>query len=172
MKTPVLATTIAESGHLRGWRPSVIESTSIASAPFGPAAHIAVERALAEFRSGRPVVIDSRSGSTAVLPIDGMTDARLAAFRQLCAPSQVHVVVTASRARALGLEATGPVGLVLPENANFAVSTNWGGFGSESALAIGGAARLTDNLYFSGGGAFASGGRSSGGGRAGVTFAW
>jgi GTP cyclohydrolase II len=99
----------------------VIESTSIASAPFGPAAHIAVERALAEFRSGRPVVIDSRSGSTAVLPIDGMTDARLAAFRQLCALSQVHVVVTASRARALGLEASGPVGLMLPENADAAV---------------------------------------------------
>jgi GTP cyclohydrolase II len=99
----------------------VIESTSVASAPFGPASHIAVERALAEFRSGRPVVIDSRSGSSAVLPIDGMTDARLAAFRQLCAPAPLHVVVTASRAHALGLEATGPVGLVLPENASAAV---------------------------------------------------
>jgi GTP cyclohydrolase II len=50
-----------------------------------------------------------------------MTDARLAAFRQLCAPAQVHVVVTASRARALGLEASGPVGLMLPENADAAV---------------------------------------------------
>jgi GTP cyclohydrolase II len=50
-----------------------------------------------------------------------MTDARLAAFRQLCAPAPLHVVVTASRAHALGLEATGPVGLVLPENASAAV---------------------------------------------------
>jgi GTP cyclohydrolase II len=75
---------------------------------------------LAEFRSGRPVVIDSRSGSAAVLPIDGMTDARLAAFRQLCAPAQLHVVVTASRARALGIDASAPVGLVLPDNANAA----------------------------------------------------
>jgi GTP cyclohydrolase II len=75
---------------------------------------------LAEFRSGRPVVIDSRSGSVAVLPIDGMTDERLDAFRQLCTPAPLHVVVTASRARALGLEAAGPVGLVLPENANAA----------------------------------------------------
>lgn len=97
----------------------MIESTSIApAAPFGSVAHIAVERALAEFRSGRPVVIDSRSGSVAVLPIDGMTDARLAAFRQLCAPAQLHVVITASRARALGLDAAGPLGLALPENAN------------------------------------------------------
>jgi GTP cyclohydrolase II len=99
----------------------VIESTSIASAaPFGSAAHIAVERALAEFRSGRPVVVDSRTESSAVLPIDGVSDERLAAFRHLCAPAQLHVVVTASRAHALGLEATGPVGLVLPESADAA----------------------------------------------------
>jgi GTP cyclohydrolase II len=99
----------------------VIESTSVGSAtPFGSAGHIAVERALAEFRSGRPVVIDSPSGSTAVLPIDGMNDARLASFRQLCAPAQLHVTVTASRARALGLEASGPLGLMLPDNANAA----------------------------------------------------
>jgi GTP cyclohydrolase II len=99
----------------------VIESTSIApAAPFGSAAHIAVERALAEFRSGRPVVIDSASGSVAVLPIDGMTDLRMAAFRTLCAPAQLHVVITASRARALGLDASGPVGLALPENTNAA----------------------------------------------------
>jgi GTP cyclohydrolase II len=96
----------------------VIESASAASAaPFGSAGHIAVERALAEFRSGRPVVIDSHSGSVAALPIDGITDARLAAFRQLCAPAQLHVVVTASRARALGLEAMGPVGFAVTENA-------------------------------------------------------
>ena len=49
-----------------------------------------------------------------------MTDARLAAFRQLCASAELHVIVTASRARALGLEATGPHGLALPENANAA----------------------------------------------------
>ena len=99
----------------------MIESKSVASAdPFGPADHIAVERGLAEFRSGRPVVINSRSGSVAALPIDGMTDGRLAAFRQLCAPAKLHVVVTASRARALGLDANGPVGLALPENANAA----------------------------------------------------
>ncbi len=49
-----------------------------------------------------------------------MTDAGLAGFRQLCTPAQLHVVVTASRARALGLEAVGPHGLALPESANAA----------------------------------------------------
>lgn len=99
----------------------MIESTSMAgAAPFGPAAHIAVERGLAEFRSGRPVIIDSHLGSMAALPIDGMTDARLGAFRKLCAPASLHVVITASRAQALGLEATGPVGLALAEDATAA----------------------------------------------------
>jgi GTP cyclohydrolase II len=99
----------------------VIESTGAASAaPFGPPEHVAVERGLAEFRSGRPVVITSQAGSTAALPIDGMTDARLAAFRQLCHPA--HVVITVSRARALGLEANGPLGLILSSDAN-AVTT-------------------------------------------------
>jgi GTP cyclohydrolase II len=99
----------------------VIESKGVAAAdPFGPAGHIAVERGLSEFRSARPVVIDSRSGTIAALPIDGITDGRLAAFRQLCGPVKLHVVVTASRARALGLDANGPIGLALPENANAA----------------------------------------------------
>jgi GTP cyclohydrolase II len=66
------------------------------------------------------VVVDSHSGSVAALPIDGITDARLAAFRQLCAPVQLHVVITASRARALGLDATAPVGLAFADGANAA----------------------------------------------------
>src|SRR5262245_65663633 len=42
-----------------------------------------------------------------------MTEARLASFRRLCAPSQPHLVVTQRRAQALGLAATGPIGLAL-----------------------------------------------------------
>jgi GTP cyclohydrolase II len=90
------------------------------AAPFGSADHIAVERGLAEFRSGRPVIIESRSGSTIALPIDGMTDARLRAFRQLCAPAPLHVVITSSRARALGLTAAGALGLTLANDADAA----------------------------------------------------
>src|SRR5215813_13671418 len=79
----------------------------------GKPGHVAVERGIAEFRSGRPVVI-TRAGATALaLPVDGMTDGRLASFRRLCAPAEPHLVVTQRRAQALGLPATGPIGLAL-----------------------------------------------------------
>jgi hypothetical protein len=61
---------------------------------------------------------------------------------------------------------------VLPDNASYAVSMNWGGFGTQSGLAFGGAARLTENVFLNGGGAVGTGGRGVGGGRAGVTVAW
>jgi GTP cyclohydrolase II len=79
----------------------------------GKPGHVAVERGIAEFRSGRPVII-SRAGATALaLPVDGMTDGRLASFRRLCAPAEPHLVVTQRRAQALGLLAKGPIGLAL-----------------------------------------------------------
>jgi GTP cyclohydrolase II len=81
-----------------------------------------VERGLAEFRSARPVLIDSPAGSIAALPIDGMTDERLSVFRQLCAPARLHVLITASRARALGLDATAPLGLALSDDASAATT--------------------------------------------------
>jgi GTP cyclohydrolase II len=80
---------------------------------FGAPKQVAVERGLAEFRSGRPVIITSGDEATAALPIDGMTDDGLAAFRQLCAPVRPHLLVTARRARALGLEGAGPAGLAI-----------------------------------------------------------
>jgi GTP cyclohydrolase II len=80
--------------------------------------HVAVERALAEFRSGRPVFITGGGNAALALPVDGMTDERLAAFRQLCRPSGSHLAVTNRRAQALGLPAAGPIGLALSENDN------------------------------------------------------
>src|SRR3977135_3264512 len=72
----------------------------------GKPEHVAVERGIAEFRSGRPVVI-ARDGMAALaLPIDGMTDTRLAAFRRLCAPVEPHLVITDRRAQALGIAST------------------------------------------------------------------
>ena len=67
---------------------------------------------MAEFRSGRPVIVSS-SCSIAALPVDGMTDERLAAFRQFCAPERPHLLITARRARVLGLEAAGAVRLAI-----------------------------------------------------------
>jgi hypothetical protein len=43
-------------------------------------AHILAERALSEFRSGRPVLITSASDAITALPVDGMTEASLSPF--------------------------------------------------------------------------------------------
>jgi GTP cyclohydrolase II len=80
---------------------------------FGKPKHVAVERALAEFRSGRPVIIRAGEEATVVLPVDGMTDQGLASFRLVCAPGRPHLLITARRARALGLEGAGPTGLAI-----------------------------------------------------------
>ena len=50
-----------------------------------------------------------------VLPVDGMTDEGLASFRLICAPGRPYLLVTARRARALGLEGAAPTGLALGE---------------------------------------------------------
>src|ERR1700730_8414900 len=81
----------------------------------GKADQVAVERGLAEFAAGRPVILPSRRGSALVLPVDGLTDAILAGFRQLCAPARPYLLITARRARALGLDAAGPTGLAVGE---------------------------------------------------------
>jgi GTP cyclohydrolase II len=80
---------------------------------FGKPEHVAVERGLAEFRSVRPVIITGGGGSVAALPVDGMTDEQLAAFRRLCAPAKPYLLITARRAEVLGLAASGPVGLAI-----------------------------------------------------------
>src|SRR6266436_4232799 len=80
---------------------------------FGTPKQVAVERGLAEFRSGRPVIVTSAGERVVALPVDGMSDQRLAAFRPLCAPGRPHLLVTARRARALGLDAAGPTGLAI-----------------------------------------------------------
>jgi GTP cyclohydrolase II len=81
----------------------------------GERAQIAVERALSEFRSGRPVLITSASDTVTALPVDGMTEAMLVAFRLLSRPVRPFLLVTARRARAMGVEASGPTGIALAE---------------------------------------------------------
>jgi GTP cyclohydrolase II len=80
---------------------------------FGRPEQVAVERGLAEFRSGRPVVLMSADEEVMVLPVDGMTDEGFASFRLLCAPARPYLLVTARRARALGLDRAAPTGLAL-----------------------------------------------------------
>jgi GTP cyclohydrolase II len=81
----------------------------------GERAQIAVERALSEFRSGRPVIITSASDAITALPVDGMTEAMLVAFRLLSRPVRPFLLVSARRARAMGVEAAGPTGIALPD---------------------------------------------------------
>src|SRR5262245_25852286 len=87
---------------------------------FGAVEQIAVERGLAEFRCGRPVILNSAEGQVVALPVDGMTDEALVAFRRLCAPARPHLLITARRARALGLEGAGPTGLAVGDLHNAA----------------------------------------------------
>ena len=61
-------------------------SGSWQSGLFGNLDQLQVERALAEFKAGRPILIRSGSETVMALPVDGMTDETLAAFHQLCRP--------------------------------------------------------------------------------------
>jgi GTP cyclohydrolase II len=81
----------------------------------GDPTQVAVERAVSEFRSGRPVLITAAGGSITALPVDGMTEAMLIAFRLLSRPLRPFLLVTARRARVMGVEASGPTGISLDE---------------------------------------------------------
>ena len=80
---------------------------------FGVPGQVEVERGLAEFRGGRPVRISGVGKPLIALPVDGIDARRLAAFASFVAPTAPRLVITARRARALGLEAAGPVALAL-----------------------------------------------------------
>ncbi|HMK78958.1 MAG TPA: GTP cyclohydrolase II RibA [Xanthobacteraceae bacterium] len=83
---------------------------------FGSPDRVLVKRALAEFRSSRPVMFSSQAGKFHLaLPVEGLDAARLRAFEHLCAPAKPKLVVTARRARALGIETNEPVALALPQ---------------------------------------------------------
>ena len=84
----------------------------------GKRAQVAVERALSEFRSGRPVLITSASDAITALPVDGMTQEMLVAFRLLSRPVRPFLLVTARRARAIGVDTSDPTGIALPDFCN------------------------------------------------------
>src|SRR5262245_34560258 len=90
--------------------------TSGRSGLFGAPKQVGVERGLAEFRSGRPVIVTSAVEAVVLLPVDGMSDDRLAAFRLLCVPGRPHLLVTARRARALGFDAAAATGLAIDDH--------------------------------------------------------
>jgi len=84
---------------------------------FGTSDNVGVGRGLAEFRAGRPVLVTN--GDTLItLPVEGLDAKRLAAFRELSAPMMPRLVITASRARSIGIDADEPVALELTPQIN------------------------------------------------------
>ncbi len=84
----------------------------LSSILFGTSEQVGVGRGLAEFRAGRPVLI--ANGETLItLPVEGLDAERLAAFRALCEPIPPRLVITARRARSLGIAADAPIALEL-----------------------------------------------------------
>jgi GTP cyclohydrolase II len=77
--------------------------------PFGTAEDIAVQRGIAEFQAGRPVVIADAEEMIVALPVDGLTEKTWSAFKVLCSPGALLLVITKRRARVIGLEVPGPV---------------------------------------------------------------
>jgi GTP cyclohydrolase II len=76
---------------------------------------VAVDRGLAEFRAGRPVLLMGNGETIAALPAEGLSASRLAAFRKFCAPAQPLLAITAQRAQALGLKLAEPIALNVAE---------------------------------------------------------
>jgi GTP cyclohydrolase II len=79
----------------------------------GTREQVDASRALAEFRSGRPVLIAGSNQTLLCLPVEGLDKDRLAAFRQAAAPMMPRLVLTSSRARSLGIDASEPVAIEL-----------------------------------------------------------
>src|ERR1700719_3938900 len=82
-----------------------MESGVAGTCAFGDRAEIEVDRGLAEFRSGRPVLLRGGGETLLTLPIEGLDARRLAAFTELCAPTLPRLAISARRAWALGLAA-------------------------------------------------------------------
>ena len=87
---------------------------SISSADFAglldSAVHIAFDRAAAELRGGRPILIESGHGATIIAALDGVSPHVYDTFRALPGAS---LVLTAKRGQALGFKVEDPAGFPL-----------------------------------------------------------
>jgi len=72
---------------------------------FGPPSAIACERAVAELRAGRPVILSDGSRQRAILALDSTSAATFSAFAKAC-EQQHYLFVTAHRAQSLGFTST------------------------------------------------------------------
>ena len=74
------------------------------SSLFGTREQVGVVRGLAEYRARRPVLIAASGKTFLTLPVDGLDSSRLQTFSNLCSPARVSLIVSARRARTLGLK--------------------------------------------------------------------
>jgi GTP cyclohydrolase II len=81
--------------------------------PFGAADDVAVQRSIAEFQAGRPVIIQAADERIVASPVDGLTEPAWCAFKNFCAPVLPRLVITKRRAQVLGLDVAGPVFIAL-----------------------------------------------------------
>jgi GTP cyclohydrolase II len=89
---------------------------------FGTREQVGMVRGLAEFRARRPVLIAANSEKhdelLLTLPIDGIDSGRLAAFKELCSPHRPKLLLSARRARTLGIETNVPMAVTLAPGVN------------------------------------------------------
>ena len=89
-----------------------VQSPSPSAGPFGETAAIHCERAAAELRAGRPVVIVDGQRRLATLALDSSSPRSLAAFGQ-ASDQQHYLFLTAPRAQTLGITASDGIRLPL-----------------------------------------------------------
>ena len=82
----------------------------IGGAAFG---HIQVERAIAEVRSGRPVLVTAPQGAMLAVSFEAL-DAELMAQLEAIAQGRARLVLAAPRLRRLGIERQAPGFIALP----------------------------------------------------------
>lgn len=81
--------------------------------PFGAAEDVAVQRGIAEFQAGRPVIVAAPGERIVASPVDGLTETTWSAFKAVCTPTALRLVITKNRAQVLGVDAAGPVSITL-----------------------------------------------------------
>lgn len=79
----------------------------------GDREQIAVDRAIAEFRAGRPVLVESDAGAVLAAPVEGLDSPALAALESL-AQGSARLVLSGARLHRLGAPARAPGALDLP----------------------------------------------------------
>ena len=82
---------------------------------FGDPRHVLAERGMAEIRAARPIRISDATTSWIAIPVDGLDQSRLATFLASCAPVKPRLVITARRARAIGIDTARPVSLEIAD---------------------------------------------------------